>query len=265
MKLISHIIINKYKWIYLFGHSFRSVTVNKADSFMWILTTFVQLGATLLVYFILDKNSFNTNFTYLIVGTGFIFNSLAEYSIGDDIQKGKFSARLMQPTNVFGYYFFRCFGAELLENLAKIALYSIVLLLSWNYLKFPINHLDFFFFGIGAIIAFIINTLLSFITGFVVFWLTTYHGMASLVGNIQGIMGGNTIPLDLLVKSFGVLAPVVFLPFAYPFYRPMQIFLGKDNSPILTILEGIIWCFILWIIARLVYRFGLKRNEAVGM
>jgi ABC-type uncharacterized transport system permease subunit len=47
----------------------------------------------------------------------------------------------------------------------------------------------------------------------------------------------------------------------------MQIYLGKydPNQILQTFVGGIAWCIVLWVLARLVFKAGLKRNEAVGV
>jgi ABC-type uncharacterized transport system permease subunit len=47
----------------------------------------------------------------------------------------------------------------------------------------------------------------------------------------------------------------------------MQIYLGKYSMTeiIYTFFGGIAWCFVLWILARVIFKLGLKKNEAVGL
>ncbi|MFM7853798.1 MAG: ABC-2 family transporter protein [Flammeovirgaceae bacterium] len=50
-------------------------------------------------------------------------------------------------------------------------------------------------------------------------------------------------------------------------YYPAQIYLGKydTDQTVLVFLGGIAWCGILYFLAKLVFRLGLKRNESVGL
>jgi ABC-2 type transport system permease protein len=56
-------------------------------------------------------------------------------------------------------------------------------------------------------------------------------------------------------------------PFAYILHYPMQIYLGKydTNQTILVFLGGLAWCLALFILAKIVFKLGLKRNESVGL
>ena len=55
--------------------------------------------------------------------------------------------------------------------------------------------------------------------------------------------------------------------FAFTFYHPMQIYLGKYSilETIYVFGGGIVWCIILYYSAKWVFKMGLKRNEAVGL
>jgi hypothetical protein len=58
-----------------------------------------------------------------------------------------------------------------------------------------------------------------------------------------------------------------FLPTSYILHHPMQIYLGKyTNLEIFYVfLGGLAWCAVLYFLAKLVFKMGLKRNEAVGL
>jgi ABC-type uncharacterized transport system permease subunit len=47
----------------------------------------------------------------------------------------------------------------------------------------------------------------------------------------------------------------------------MQIYLGKySNLEIFyTFLGGLVWCIMLYFLAKLVFKMGLKKNESVGL
>jgi ABC-type uncharacterized transport system permease subunit len=44
-------------------------------------------------------------------------------------------------------------------------------------------------------------------------------------------------------------------------------FLGKYSTTeiIYTFLGGIAWCLVLWILAQVIFKLGLKKNEAIGL
>jgi ABC-2 type transport system permease protein len=99
--------------------------------------------------------------------------------------------------------------------------------------------------------------------GFSAFWLTAFFGSASFFDNLKLVLSGKFFPLNTLTLfkfSF-------FLPFAFTFYHPMQIYLGKyTNLEIFYVfVGGVIWSIILYFLAKRVFKLGLKKNEAVGL
>ena len=106
--------------------------------------------------------------------------------------------------------------------------------------------------------------LLEISVSFSAFWLTRINGIILNFGFLLAIFSGRNFPLNLLIESFSWN---LFNPFAFTFYHPMQIYLGKYSQIeiIQTFVGGIIWCLVLFILARIVFKMGLKRNEAVGL
>ena len=231
---------------------------------MWLLSSFVQVAGVLMVWFISSNETadFNTIFTYLVIGEAFLFSSAVTYDIGENIQDGKIVSKLLRPTNLFGFYFTQAIGYQIFENLSKCIIYLTVAGIFSKFLIAAslVNFGQFLAFGI---LAYLIQSFYYFIVGFSAFWFTAFFGSANFFGNLKLFFAGKFFPLDAIpaTMTFAVL------PFAYTFYHPMQIYLGKyDNVQILqTFGGGIVWCLVLWILARLVFKAGLKRNEAVGL
>ena len=114
--------------------------------------------------------------------------------------------------------------------------------------------------------AFFINYIIGYIVGgSAFFWRDepTYSSFTRTHEAINNVLVGLIIPLDKLT----FLPFVVYLPQSWILHHPMQVYLGKYNqSQILqTFLGGFIWCLVLWIAARFMFKFGLKKNEAVGL
>jgi ABC-2 type transport system permease protein len=76
---------------------------------------------------------------------------------------------------------------------------------------------------------------------------------------------GAYFTLALLPAS--ILKVAMFMPFAYTFYVPTQIYLGK-----MSISEGwsgllvsIVWLFVLYVIIKIIWKRGLKKYDSVGI
>ena len=266
---IQKLLGRNYKWWYTSTQGFKSNTTYRYNSVSWLLSSFVSIAGTLVVWYIsffqngsLNVIGFKEIFTYLIIGEACIFSSAIQYDIGEDILKGDLTTKILLPTDYLLRYFFYQFGYQLFENLSKAFLYLIIGLVFNKYL-ISTSISNIMFFAFICIIAYFINVLIGIIIGATAFWLTAFFGSAALFDNLKMVLGGRLFPLNKLQ----ILLPLVYTPFAFTFYHPMQIYLGK-YSPLETFcvfLGGIAWCIVLYFLAKWVFKMGLKRNEAIGL
>jgi ABC-2 type transport system permease protein len=104
----------------------------------------------------------------------------------------------------------------------------------------------------------------NIILGYLAFWFTEVEGFVQSYIAVSVFLAGNVIPLNIIPTVGNYL---VFLPFAFTFYHPMQIYLGKydTNKTIYIFLGGLAWCIVLYFLAKIIFKMGLKRNESVGL
>ena len=266
--LMEKLLGKNYKWWFILIYSIKSSSAYRWNSFMWLAGSVVTVLATILVWYInlQGKTTFEADFsqlfTYLIIGESFIFSTAIQFDIGENIQDGKITTKLLRPTNIFSYYLINVFGYQFFENVSKLVLYFLFALIFHQFIILP-TFLNFLFFLILAIIAYFINSFIGMLIGFSAFWLTAFFGSASFFDSLKLVFSGKFFPLNTL--SFFKFS--FFLPFAFTFYHPMQIYLGKYSQlEILYIfLGGLAWCLALYFLAKLVFKMGLKKNESVGL
>jgi ABC-2 type transport system permease protein len=77
-------------------------------------------------------------------------------------------------------------------------------------------------------------------------------------------ISGQMFPLDLLPQPWAGLLKV--LPFQYMAYFPAVVFLGKIQgwALVLHLLGELAWALAFMVLARVLYRFGLRRYSAYG-
>ena len=80
-----------YKYFFIIRFYFKSNTVYRWNSLMWLLGSLVMVLGTLLVWYINFsqnpnfQNQFSEIFTYFIVGEALIFGSAIQFDIGENI------------------------------------------------------------------------------------------------------------------------------------------------------------------------------------
>ena len=263
---LQNIFSKNYKWWYFINYQFK-LSFGNFSAFL-INTTVRTIEFLAIIYIWKINNSLPAVITYLAIGRVFeklIFSEI-EGQVSYLIIKGGLSRWLLYPTNFFGYMicdnigynFFRTSINSLIILVLSLLLFQNDIILSSNTLYL----IPMFFVGYG------IKTFWSFIMSSVAFWQDTNansHNIIDAIRVLSTLFSGSIIPLYLIFT--GIFNFLLYTPFAYTLHHPMQIYLGKydPNQTLLVFLGGTAWCLILWILARIVFKMGLKKNEAVGL
>ncbi len=105
---------------------------------------------------------------------------------------------------------------------------------------------------------------LEFIKGISSFWFIKVDGVFNLFDMFALLFGGLIAPLYLLPNWLQAISK--YLPFQYIFGFPNAVVTGQiaDNTFLNGIIASYIWVFILFIIATVLYKFGIKKYESIG-
>jgi ABC-2 type transport system permease protein len=256
-----------YKWLYIILFGYKLGNSSPLIRIINIVSILIVSLTILSVWKI--GNASSDVFTYLVVGRIFktIVDTFVYYGLGSDILNGKITTALIRPTGQFAYNLYNNLGKRIPINFIQIIASLIVIPIC---LKFYSN-IEFDFLRSVLLVlfipsAFLTNYLVGYIIGAMSFYSKdegTYASFTRAHEAMNNILVGLIIPLDKLI----FLPFVVYLPQAWILHHPMQIYLGKYSQIEIRYIftGGIAWCLVLWILARLVFKAGLKRNEAVGL
>jgi ABC-2 type transport system permease protein len=202
---------------------------------------------------------------YFVVGELFLstFFTFAEY-LGFDFTLGRHIPDLLRPQNYIKMELFNSYGEASVQNLIKTTILLIIFLVFIGLKIIDFNLQAFLLMFLCWPFALLILYLSGLIVGCSGFFLPRVHGVVMNYTFLLGLLMGRIFPLNLLIPNFWFN---LGNPFAYLFYHPMQIYLGKyTNLEIFYVfLGGIFWCIILYFLAKLVFKMGLKKNESVGL
>lgn len=251
-----------YKWYFLIKYWLRANTAYFwSEVFVGLNRTLTLLG-TCVIFLYLGQNQ-QQILNYLLLGSVFfaITDPVMSWFISGDIKHGKITKWLMYPTNYLNTLFFIALANCLyLSATCLVGLVPVILLFHQN-IDLSGNFWPLLLF---LIISFVIRLSLQVLTGFSAFWFVEGNGLNHLVQNAENFLSGSMFPLSILPVYFNWLQ---YSPFAFTFYHPMQIYLGKYSQlqTLWVFTGGIVWCVILYFLAKLVFKMGLKRNESVGL
>ena len=205
--------------------------------------------------------------TYILIGNLFHVmtrNWLAGV-IAEDIKEGRLSVFLIKPISYFRYILFREIGRISLAVIMSVLSQALVILffLKVFILNAEILRLALIFAMI--IFAFIIELFISYLVGLIAFWTDEVEGLYRTIERLNKFFSGGYFPINLLPAAFVNIS--LFLPFAYSFFVPAQLYLKKIDlsAGLKGIFIQLVWIAALYALIGAVWKKGLKKYEGVGI
>jgi ABC-2 type transport system permease protein len=211
--------------------------------------------------------SLNEMISYVLVGNliDVAVRNWMPNVIASDIKNGTLSTFLTKPINYMHYMFFKEAGRNSFAFIFSFATQIMIILFFIDrvVINFNLEMIAVLLFMV--LLAFIIEWQISYLVGLIAFWTDEVEGIYTTVIQVRKFFAGGYFPLSLLPAFFVSLS--FALPFAYSFFIPTQLYLGKINieTGIKGLLVQIIWIILLHIIIKFTWNKGLKRYEGVGI
>jgi ABC-2 type transport system permease protein len=267
MTFLQQTLGKNYKWWYQYKTAFKSSTAYRWSNLSWLLGRILVLGFTILLWKInIDAGSnlftFSQIFTYYVIGSIFFLDNGVHYGVSEWIKNGKNSIRMLYPSNTLFMYFIGDVGWHVFSQSLEILIFMIVAILGFQFLLIP-TGINFILFSILVVIAYIMKVFYNYILGFLAFFITDIWGIIDSQSQIVGFLSGKMLPLTSTI----FLLPLTYLPFAFFYHHPMQVYFGNYsmNQSLTTIATGLLWILLLHIATMKIWKIGLKRYEAVGL
>jgi ABC-2 type transport system permease protein len=202
----------------------------------------------------------------LLVHISRMFSSMPglAYGIGRDVRDGSIKKYLLQPIDMIAYLVsYRM--AHKVAYIATSALpYAILFLLCLQFfdgLPDPVTMLAYL---ASLLLAFVLGFFFETTIGMVSVWFLEVTSLLYVVNTVTFFVSGQMFPLDLLPGFWSGLLKA--LPFQYLAYFPATVFLGKVQGADLAygLLTELAWAMFFIVLARLLFRYGLRRYSAYG-
>ncbi len=114
-------------------------------------------------------------------------------------------------------------------------------------------------------LAFLVGFFFEACVGMVGFWFLEVTSLLYIVMTLNFFISGQMLPLDLLPQPWSTILKA--LPFQYMAYFPAVVFLGKVQGMDAgrgTCCGELAWAVVFMLLARWLYRLGLRRYSAYG-
>ncbi len=184
--------------------------------------------------------------------------------IARDIREGTLKRYLIQPVDLIGYLLsYRV--AHKVAYIATSALpYGILFFVCRGFFDGLPGPMTLAAYAVSLVLSFLIGFFFEVSVGMVGFWFLEVTSLLYIVMTLNFFISGQMLPLDLLPQPWAGFLKA--LPFQYMAYFPAVVFLGKIQGTALAwhLLGELTWAIAFMLLARGLYRLGLKRYSAYG-
>jgi ABC-2 type transport system permease protein len=264
------------KYLAIFRVSLAERMTYRGDFLFGTLLRFLPMVTTILLWQAIYTSSGQrqlAGFSYhemiaylLLTNISRMFSSMPNLAggIAREIREGTMKRYLIQPIDMIGYL--------LTYRLAHKITYIIMSFVPYALLFFVCRGFFDGFPDALTLAAFVLSLVLSFLVGFffeasvgmVGFWFLEVTSLLYIVMTLNFFISGHMLPLDLLPEPWAGLLKA--MPFQYMAYFPAVVFLGKVKGMtlLLHLLGELLWAGAFMLLARGLYRLGLRRYSAFG-
>lgn len=187
------------------------------------------------------------------------------HKVAEDIKNGNINNIILKPISCKKYYFCEILGARVSQLLFSIIIFIPVTIVIRHYLIFHISIGRIIYFLLAVAMATILIYLINLVISFLVFWFTEVTSFFFVKDILLDFLSGKTFPIDILPA--GVLGVFNILPFAYCTFFPIKVLISdmNDQKIIFGIRMQVVWILCLTILAKLLWKKGLKHYTGTGM
>lgn len=202
----------------------------------------------------------------LLVHVSRMFSSMPGLSTGiaRDIRDGSLKKYLIQPLDMLGYLVsYRAAHKVTYIASTSIPYAGLFIVCSGYFDAFP-DALTLAAYLVSLVLAFLVGFFFESMLGMIGFWFLEVTSLLYVINTLNFFISGQMLPLDLLPGWAASLLKA--MPFQYMAYFPAAVFLQKITG--VALVEGLLaeaaWAFGFLVIARGLYRLGLRRYSAYG-
>ncbi len=188
-----------------------------------------------------------------------------EWALDHEIRQGLLSTQLIRPFNYWAFLF-----ADAIAWRFVRLLFTVPVLIGCLYwlgpelrgITVPLERLPAL--AISIMLAYVVCFYLKLCLGFIGFWTNDIMGITTLYEVVAGVLGGILLPIALLPEWLQTIARL--LPIQAVYSVPLGIMLGKSEGadPWFGIALQLGWIVVLWALATVLWRAGLRQYESVG-
>lgn len=262
-----------YKYFYVSKNTFSEFFAYRLNFILWRVRVVISILITYFLWYsiysdksILFNYSPSEMFTYIVLLTFLsgIVLSTQTFRVAEEINNGALSNFLIRPLNYLKYNLFRDFADKSVNTFFSIIEIFLIIVALRPPVIWQTNPLLILLFLISIIIAVSLYFYISLILSFIGFWSKEVWAPRFIFFILIAFLAGTYFPLDIVPQP--IYRILEFLPFTYLVFFPLKIYLGKLTGALLIkgFAISVVWSLILYYLAKLIWRLGLKSYTAEG-
>lgn len=253
-----YVVLLRMKYVEMFAYQLATI--------VWMTGAMVQPLITMMVWINIypkQENMFIFYFAMLI----FVERMTSAWDVWEmerEIREGTYSYQIVRPFHPIHW--------AIAENLVYKGLFFVILLPVWGVLAIfvpalRLGHISItqWLLFLGALLlAAVIRFLFSYTFGLLGFWITKVSALYGMFEAVSLFLSGRIAPLSLLPPFIKEVS--YYLPFRYMIGFPIELINGDVRGTDITagFLGALFWSLFFSLVSALLWKAGLKKNQAVG-
>jgi len=263
------------KYLAIIKTEFQRMLTYRFDYIGFRLANLLEISAQLIIWTVVFQSqtivsgyTYREMISYVLIGWLILFLTGSygfEDKIARDIHRGTLSNSLLKPVSYLKYISVLSLGRVSLALFSSVIMCGILFFLFRNIVLAPAGISSVLLMAAMVVCGYFIKLFLSILTGFIAFWTINIGGPYYSISVLIKFLSGAYFPINLLPNLF--LNISLAFPFVYTLFFPVQIYLGK-----LSIADGlkglgteIIWLGLLYLGIKIMWKYGIKKYEGVGI
>lgn len=252
-----YIVLLRMKYVEMFAYQLATI--------VWMTGAMIQPLITMIVWMNINEaraDEFILYFAALI----FVERMTSAWDVWEldrEIREGTFSYQIVRPFHPIHW--------AISENIIYKLLFLIILLPVWLLvsifvpaLRIQVSGAQWGLFLLALLIAAIVRFTFSYMFGLLGFWITKVTAVFGMFEAMSLFLSGRIAPFSLLPPLIQQIS--VYLPFRYMIGFPIEILTGAVHGAALVygFFGALIWAACFMIVLQVLWKAGLKKNQAVG-
>jgi len=263
------------KYLLILKNEFQRHLAYRANIASYSLGHIFEVAAQVVVWTVIFQNAqiikgytYDEMITYVVVGWFILFatsNYGFEEKIAKDIHQGTLSNFITKPISYLRYMASISIGRIIFAFTVVTGIELTLFVLLRDHLIINTQLPTLLLIATMMLAGYFIKLFFSVIIGLLAFWIVEISGTYFSLNIISKFLSGAFFPIGLLPATFVKIS--LFFPFVYTFFIPIQLYLGKITlqNGLYGLLAELVWLVVLYGIIKIIWHFGLKKYEGVGI